>query len=392
MKKTLGLLALTLAVSSVASADQDFLKKISLDVKGVYNYQDSDVKIVDGKGVEELKRVGIGNEGFKKENKLENEFKKKLEGTLVLDHANGVEADFYVEHNDKTDRRASVPAGLSVEGRALTVKYGVKFRKDVKVKGLNTSWYAKYDGSKEKKYNADREYVDKSRKSTNKFELGTSYSPLSYLDMKHAVNYEVRKSNDVLTLLTEANFKKEGEIAKVPGKLSYNFNFNHKFSHIASKLDKEEGKKARRSNLELEYVQGLKYEAPKFLGMSLTSSLENKFTRETNVTGWSYEGNQNVKLASPSVFGFEGSIALDNTFKRSLRKHKDVVNTFKVPVELSYSHTFKTVAGDLMVRPYASYDVLVRESKYNKNNKDNKRITTEKNEAVLGLKVSLNVK
>ena len=34
MKKTLGLLALTVAVSSVSLANQDFVKSLSLDVKG----------------------------------------------------------------------------------------------------------------------------------------------------------------------------------------------------------------------------------------------------------------------------------------------------------------------------------------------------------------------
>lgn len=406
MKKTLGLLALTLAVSSVASAQQDFLKKIAVDTNASYTFTDRDVKMVDGVEKEEYNRPGIGNEGFKQVNRTGNKFEKKLSGTVVLHDESKVMADFYVEHNDETQRagRKVAPVMKEEEGkmvvdkhaRTTTIKQGIKLYKDVKIKDLDTSWYAKYDGEKTRNFDAERNYLGSTDTKTV-FEVGTSYKPFSQpkslfgLEMKHGASYEVKKANDEWKLFTEANFSREGKIAKVPGELSYSFGFDHKFSHIGSKL---EDKKVKRSNLELEYKQGLKHEA--MLGKAkLTSTVDNKFKRETNKRGWSFEAAQKVKLDSPSFYGFTGSVALDNKFERKLIGH-EAKNTFKIPVELSYKHDFNTAAGVLSVKPFANYDLLVRETKYNKdgfnNVKSNKRLTKETNSAKVGVSVALEVK
>ena len=59
MKKILGLLALTLAVSGVAGANQDVLKNINISTEYRQNYQD---KTGDDAN-------GIGFAGFKKDNR-----------------------------------------------------------------------------------------------------------------------------------------------------------------------------------------------------------------------------------------------------------------------------------------------------------------------------------
>ena len=62
MKKLLGLLALTVAVSGIASADQDVLKSINATTEIRQGWTDK-TGTGEGKGNE------IGNEGFKKNNR-----------------------------------------------------------------------------------------------------------------------------------------------------------------------------------------------------------------------------------------------------------------------------------------------------------------------------------
>ena len=59
MKKILGILALMLAVSGIASAEQDVLKDIKFSTEVRQGWQDRDGKDANG----------IGNEGFKKNNR-----------------------------------------------------------------------------------------------------------------------------------------------------------------------------------------------------------------------------------------------------------------------------------------------------------------------------------
>ena len=86
MKKLLGILALTLAASALASAanarEQDYFESINWNTEYEMDYQDVD--------------NGIGNEGFKSENSKENVLRNTLSGTLNLQDEWGLKADFSI--------------------------------------------------------------------------------------------------------------------------------------------------------------------------------------------------------------------------------------------------------------------------------------------------------
>ena len=86
MKKLLGILALTLAASALASAanarEQDYFESINWNTEYRMDYQDVD--------------NGIGNEGFKSENSKENVLRNTLSGTLNLQDEWGLKADFSI--------------------------------------------------------------------------------------------------------------------------------------------------------------------------------------------------------------------------------------------------------------------------------------------------------
>ena len=90
MKKLLGLLALTLAVSGIASADQDVLKSIKATTELRQGWTDKDG----------AKANEIGNAGFKKRNKTKLRWRNVVSGELNLVDEWGLDAKFKVQ-NDK---------------------------------------------------------------------------------------------------------------------------------------------------------------------------------------------------------------------------------------------------------------------------------------------------
>ena len=73
----LGLLALTVAVSGIASADQDYLKSINATTEIRQGWTDKT-------GTGEGKGNGIGNEGFKKDNRARTRWRNVLKWELKL--------------------------------------------------------------------------------------------------------------------------------------------------------------------------------------------------------------------------------------------------------------------------------------------------------------------
>ena len=73
MKKLLGLLALTVAVSGIASADQDYLKSINATTEIRQGWTDKT-------GTGEGKANEIGNEGFKKKNITRTRWRNVVKG------------------------------------------------------------------------------------------------------------------------------------------------------------------------------------------------------------------------------------------------------------------------------------------------------------------------
>lgn len=363
MKKTLGLLALTLAVSSVASA-QDFLKSISVDVNSRYQYTDRNEK----NGVEETKDGDaemLGNEGFKQDNRIRTRFNKTISGTVVLSDEHGINADFVLGHRNQTDR-----AGRERTQKRIKTNQGLTLTKATKLGNLDTTWALGYSGYNERKYTLENQRKA-NPSSYNEFTFGPSFKAYG-VDVNLAAVYAHEKNtggeDHVIQTLSPkydewgVNFglSKGGAIAKVPfGDITYNIGFDHKLRVVNTEVEAGEDK----SNVKLSYTQSVAYNTPSFAGFKAGVSVENEWSRHTTVSGWT--------------------------------------NELTVPVSVSYTKAFATPAGKVTVKPYASYSVLSRiTEKHAKADKEanvaagnkNNRTTVEKNEARVGLKVTLDVK
>ena len=91
-EKDFRLLALMVAVSGIASADQDVLKDIKFSTEVRQSWQDRDGKDANG----------IGNEGFKKNNRTRTRVRSFISGNLSLNDEWGLNAYFnFKNDNDK---------------------------------------------------------------------------------------------------------------------------------------------------------------------------------------------------------------------------------------------------------------------------------------------------
>ena len=97
MKKLLGLLALTVAVSGIASADQDVLKSINATTEIRQGWTDKT-------GTGEGKANEIGNEGFKKNNRTRTRWRNVVKGELQLVDEWNLDAKFKVQHDNDNHR------------------------------------------------------------------------------------------------------------------------------------------------------------------------------------------------------------------------------------------------------------------------------------------------
>ena len=119
MKKLLGILALTLAASALASAanarEQDYFESINWNTEYRMDYQDVD--------------NGIGNEGFKSENKAGRELRNTLSGTLNLQDEWGLKADFSAlnKYNTDTDENAGWETDLNIRKSIQIGNYDTNF-------------------------------------------------------------------------------------------------------------------------------------------------------------------------------------------------------------------------------------------------------------------------
>ena len=354
MKKMLGLLALTLAVSGVASAEQDFLKSISVDTNVRYRYQD-----LSGEDAN-----GIGNEGFKKENRIRTRWLKTVSGTVVLSDEFGLEADFSVLHRNETNRLGNEKLNKNEYWNpSLTL------RKNVQLGNLDTTFKLKYENQTDRRRENGTTGPYKTRGIFNEFTFGPEFK-INLLGQNVSVDtgivyFNVKGSSDEnLPYSASAldkgkadgwglnlNLATDGTIAEGGfGKVTYGLEFINKFRDVKGEFN---GEKAG-TNVYLDYLQNVKYTTPTFLGGFYGQlALENEWEKHTSVTGWN--------------------------------------NNFDIVTGLGYSTSFDTAVGEVTVNPYTSYSVLNRDTSYNKH-RENKRLTIERNELRAGLKVGLSVK
>ena len=359
MKKLLGLLALTLAVSGIASADQDVLKSIKATSELRQGWTDKDGDNANG----------IGNAGFKKNNKTRLRWRNVVSGELNLNDEWGLDAKFKVQ-NDK-DRFYSYNA--NGENKESAVRKGawetnLEFGKALNIGSLETrtalGWTHKssYAGTKE------------SHKGTtghsNEIYFGPTFGVnvfgQSISTTLQAVYFTANGGKDADYVhpgkafergKTEgwglnANLATDGKIFEGnAGSLGYYVELNNKLRAPKGKLAAT-GKKAG-SNVYLDYVVGATYTTPSFAGFYGQLNVENEWEKHTAVTGYT--------------------------------------NNFSVWTNAGYKAAFDTAVGEVSVNPFIKYRPLHRETTYNKHD-ENKKVTTETNELRAGVSVGLTVK
>ncbi len=348
MKKLLGLLALTVAVSAVASADQDVLKSINAttEIRQGWTDQSGTSK---GKGNE------LGNEGFKKANKTNTKWRNVVKGELKLVDEWDLDASFKVQHdNNRKNSSKEKSEGWSTN---------IQLAKPVKIGPVETTTALGWDheSSRAKKHTTGQSNVIYFGPTFGINVLGQNISTTL-----QAVYFDTNGENDADYVYAgeafkrgktegygiNADFSTDGKIFEgSAGKLGYYVGLNHHLRDGNGKLAAT-GKEAK-SSVYLDYVVGATYTTPSFAGFYGQVNVENEWEKHTAVTGYK--------------------------------------NTFSVWTNAGYKAGFETPVGTVTVNPFVKYRPVQKSSKYNKH-KGNKRVTTETNEVRAGLSVGLSVK
>jgi putative fumarate reductase flavoprotein subunit len=355
MKKLLGLLALTVAVSAVASADQDVLKSINATTEIRQGWTD---KSGNGKG----KGNELGNEGFKKANKTNTKWRNVVKGELKLVDEWDLDASFKVQHdNDRVNSSKDKSEGWETN---------FELAKPVKIGPVETTtalgWTHKSSRDKINGTQGSYHTVGQSNEIYFGPTFGINVLGQNISTTLQAVYFNtngdkkadyVYKGSAFERRKTEgygfnADFSTDGKIFEgSAGKLGYYVNLNHHLRDGGGKLVAT-GKEAK-SSVYLDYVVGATYTTPSFAGFYGQVNVENEWEKHTAKTG--YE------------------------------------NTFSVWTNAGYKAGFETPVGTVTVNPFVKYRPVQKYSEYNKHRK-NKRITTEENEVRAGLGLGLTVK
>ena len=373
MKKLLGLLALTVAVSGVASADQDVLKDIKVVNEARVYSQDIDKN--------DTQSNQIGNGGFKKENLTGVKWRKLVSGTLSLNDELGLELKFLARHDNHAERGVT---GTSPTGKFEYGKSGIKeawetnleLGKPVNIGALETNtvfgWTHKSGRTKLNELTGKASTKGKyyTTGESNVLQLGPTFG-ISVLGQNisttlQAVYFSTNGGNDADYAYSgkdfqrgktegygiNADFATDGKIFESEaGKLGYYVGLNHHLRDGGGKLVAT-GKEAK-SSVYLDYVVGATYTTPSLAGFYGQLNVENEWEKHTAKTGYT--------------------------------------NNFSLWTNLGYKAGIETPVGEVSINPYLKYKPLHRESVYNKHDA-NKRVTTETNELRAGLGIGLTVK
>ena len=322
MKKTLGLLALTVAVSSVSLAEQDFVKSLSLDVQGVNKFDATQDRVV---------RTG-------KRNKLK--FVKTVAGTVVLSDEAGLEADFSLGHTDTFNRSVAMPTGRA----NLEVEPKLALRKNVKLGNVDATLKVGYEGKIERATAAApaNTYTTTFYLQPSFKVAGVSVEPKVLYSMHDTKNSDIKLVNaekhrvwGVDLNLSYGNTLTEGKF----GKVEYSVALNNKYRHLASKL--------RNTG---------------------NSSVENSMYKVTL--------NPSVTYTTPDFVGFSGSVEVSDELSKVIGSNT-YENGFKVELNANYKKEVETAVGKVVIKPYVSYNLVDTKiekvdanSKYKNNGKE----------------------
>lgn len=359
MKKLLGLLALTVAVSAVASADQDVLKSIKATTEIRQSW-------IDKSGTGEGKANEIGNEGFKKNNREKTRWRNVVKGELKLVDEWDLDASFKVQHdNDKENISKSRSEGWSTN---------IELAKPVKIGPFETTTALGWNHeSSRKKENGN--YHTKGQ--LNEIYFGPTFG-INVLGQNisttlQAVYFDINggKSGDYLYKGNafargksegygiNADFSTDGKIFEgSAGKLGYSVGLNHHLRDGNGKLA-----------------------VPGKTGKEAKSSVYLDYTVEATYT-------------TPSLAGFYGQLQVGNEWMKHTAK-KGYENEFYVWTNLGYKAGFETPVGTVTVNPFVKYRPVQRYTEKARDSKKNYKVvkkTTEENEVRAGLSVGLSVK
>ena len=331
MKKLLGILALTLAASALASAanarEQDYFESINWNTEYRMDYQDVD--------------NGIGNEGFKSENKAGRELRNTLSGTLNLQDEWGLKADFSAlnKYNTDTDENAGWETDLNIRKSIQIGNYDTNF--------TLIEWKRWENGSGDE---------------TNVFLMGPKFSVkvlgqnVSVATQAVYFDDEVGE-NDYYVSGTEGyganiDFGIGGNLYQGDyGTVSYGQVLENHWRNATGTND-------YKNSWKIKSVSTLKYETPAFLGgFYAGTELLNEWIRHT-------------ASAENGVAGFK------------------YTNEFNVTPYLGYKTSFSTPIGEVVVNPYVQYRALQRFTAEN-GESDNDRETNETNRFTAGLSLGL---
>lgn len=361
MKKTLGLLALTVAVSGIASADQDYLKNISYTTEIRQGWSD-----IDGT---DSNANAIGNAGFKGNNRMRTRWRNKVEGSLALVDEGNLGLNFMVQHDNDTQRGEIQGSGKQIGDGVKTSKKeawetNVALTKDVKLGAFDTTFALGWEhkSSRPKDNGVSGNYHTEG--FSNELYFGPSTSvKLFGQDVSatlQAVYFTLNgegdddyaySGNDFNGGKTEgwginANLANSGTIAKTGfGNFTYGLELNNKFRDAS----KKGGREGNNSSVYLDYIASLGYKSPSFGGFYGFADLSNEWEKHTAKTG--YKNNAELWLGA------------------------------------GYNAKVETSVGTLTINPFVKYRPWNRETA----KRDDDRTTIEINEARAGLRLSLAV-
>lgn len=321
MKKTLGLLALTVAVSSVSLANQDFVKSLSLDVQGANQFKKNDDSLV---------KTG-------KRSKLK--FIKTVAGTVVLSDEAGIEADFSLGHVDEFERDETMGmpsvanGGVNGHGRtSLSVEPKLALRKDVKLGNLDTTLKVGYEGKMNRATN-DANPVTYTDTYTNTFYFQPSFKVVG-VKVEPKVLYTLNGSGFDLPVATEkynvwgvdlnlsyGNTLAEGKY----GKLEYSVSLNNEYRRLGTTLKETNN-----------------------LPVNNDSAKNSKYKVSVNPS---------VTYTTPDFVGFTGSVTVSDELSKVIGSNA-YDNGFKVELNANYKKEVETAVGKVVIKPYVSYNLV----------------------------------
>ena len=258
MKKLLGILALALSVSGIASADQDVVKNVWVNQDFRQSYKDksgTDANL-------------LGNEGFKKANKEKYKVTTEAGTTLGLNDEWGLDANLYYKHDedrfyaggDRTSKKESsdlIDANLS-----KNIQWGSL---DTNTK-LGVRHWTKKAGVGHKETTGE----------SNEIYFGPTFG-------MNVFGQNIKTTLEAVYFTQNGNGDQDGRYYR---KANHN-NANHGWG--ANLLLGTDGTIAEGGNVKLDYTVGLNYDTPVWHGLYAFVRPENNWTKHTAKYGYENE-------------------------------------------------------------------------------------------------------